>query len=809
MISPPTGNETQPPIDERPPLIGPNLANNPDLCKAVTQWLSEEYWWPYELMQQRFWNANRRIDNAWRVRSSTLDINTTAVTLPTQQSTTPLPQDGQSAKGQSVMPFKQIKAVTDLGEILSFEDGLPMRAEVPVDVDEDENYQPTAQSAKALNSLIVQNCEEVGFRDKHRQAFGCFAKYGYAAVHAPFRLSYYDFTHPPVPVKDQHEAKALAMEHQGMEPELVPMANGVGIAFHEQRQKIVTEFNPLHYDDIMIDPFVRMLPTLDGQPCPMIREFVTNADLDANRYDAKTNPFGYLNVELAVETDKGHFMLNDVDMQPMRDRLRLRYNLNDQVGGGLKRDRAHKRWTMYPMLAITPEGQLDTGDGVTCPQCQGQKQMTPPSATPAVPAPTPDTTQTPQQQTCPTCQGTGKVHPPAKRYVVNLYGDLTLQTTCLRIQEMPVNSSGETMPIPILFGADLVEDDAATIPMSKSEVMLVACEQVTRAESQFENSKEQTINRGWKVQMDSPAWKVQNLNAANVKIPWETDPREAERSEGTSYDESATLIPYIDRCDGKIQSIYGATDTLLGELAGGRRSALEVGEATDAAKNPLVIMVDRFNHQIPGRYAMLIQWNVEHFGDRAYVMRKTGRTYFGACRIFTAVAKEFLKKMAMAQNLLTILQTSAMDPVLAPVRADIWNQYFKLSGIDIRVPDGGKRRAEADALNIINKILAYGIPDPALPSDPHQIFIGGFEAALRDPYWQQQFPTYIPLLYQRLMQQQQLFAQQQMQQFQMQLMQQNAMNPPKQTAPGKKGQSAPQGAGQAMQSLQGPQGATA
>lgn len=800
MIASATGNENVPAIDEHPPIIGKNLADNEVLCKAVTQFLTTEYWWPYELMQQRFWNANRRIDDAWRVRSSTIDLNTTAVTLPTQKATTPIPQDGQSAKGQSVMPFKQIKAVTDLGEILSFEDGLPMRAEVPEDVDEADFYQPTAQSAKALNSLIRQNCEKVGFRDKHRQAFGCFAKYGYNAVHCPFELRYVDYTHPPVPVLNPMQAQQMVAEHPGMQPQLVPMPQGVGIAFHEMRQQITTAFNPLHYDDLMIDPFVKLLPTIESQPCPMVREFVTNADLNGNRYDSKANPFGYLNVDLAIAADKGHFMLNDVDMQPMRDRLRLRYNLNDQVGGGLNRDRAHKRWTMYPLLAIDQQGNLDSGEGTPCPMCMGQRKLVPP----APPTPEGGGTVTNGEVDCPTCQGTGKVHPPQKRYVVNLYGDLTLQTTCLRIQEMP-----EGMPIPILFGADLVEDDAATIPMSKSEIALLAVEQGTRAECQFEQSKEQTINRGWKYQVDSPAAKVQNFNAANARIPWETDPKEAERCEQSSYDDTVTLIPYIDRCDAKMQAIWGATDTLLGQLAAGRRSALEIGEATDAAKNPMVIMVDRFNHQIPGRYAQLIQWNIEHFGDRDYMMRVTGRTYFGECRIFTAVAKEFLKKMAMAQNLLTVLQSSTMDPTLAPVRAEIWNAYFKLSGIDIRVPDGGLRRAQASALNIINKILAYGIPDPALPSDPHEVYVSAFEEALKDPYWEQQYPTYIPLLYQRLMMQQQLLQQQQMMQFQMQVAQQNALNPPKQGAPGAKGKQAPEGHGQAMQQQQGNQGQAA
>src|SRR6185369_6290477 len=114
----------------------------------------------------------------------------------------------------------------------------------------------------------------------------------------------------------------------------------------------------------------------------------------------------------------------------------------------------------------------------------------------------------------------------------------------------------------------------------------------------------------FKVMVDSPAWKVQNFNAPNVKIPIESDPREVERIEQGTFDETLTLLPYIQRKTADIQNIYGATDTLLGQISEGRRSALEIGEATDAAKNPLVIMVDRFNHQISGGWARKIQQNL-------------------------------------------------------------------------------------------------------------------------------------------------------------------------------------------------------
>lgn len=790
-IAAPQGNETTPAIDEAPPLIGPNLAGNQELCTALTKHLTWDYWWPYEQMQQKFWDAWRQIDNAWRVRFAAEDVNYSALTQQTAQTAQPLAQDGKSAKGQSTMPFQQIKAVTDLGEILSFEDGIPFRAEVPPGVLEDEFYQPTQQTADALNTIFHENAQEVQLRDNHRRAFGCFAKYGSCWVHAPFTMWREEVPMPPRQITGGlPEIQAIMAE--GKRVEMTPQ----GAVIFEPRLRIRTEFRPLHIESVMIDPLLPADP-IEQQPCPFVKEHINPNDLEAYRYDPQSCPFGFLNVEMAIKADQGHYFLTDQDTQPLVQRLQNRYNLNDQVGTTAKRARAHKKWTCYPMLRITDDGKLDTGDGAECPHCKGQKKMVQLSQD--------ETTgqQIPGEEIdCPTCAGMGTVVPPLKRYVVTLYGDLTLHTTCLRIQEMP-----EGMPIPILFGADLVEDDAATLPQSKSEAMLVACEQVTRAESQFERSKEATVDRPWKVHMDSPAWKVQNLNKPGIKIPFESDPKEVERAEQSSYDETATLLPYIQYRTQQIQTIYGASDTLLGQISQGRRSALEIGEATEAAKNPLVIMVDRFNHQICGGWARLIQKNLELFGDRDYILRKTGYTYFGKCRIFTAVGKEFLKKMAMSQNIREVLQISAADPTLMPVRAQLWNELFKLTGVNIKVPDGGIQKAVQDAHVIVNKILAQGIPDRPLPSDPHDVYVRVFEGAMKDPYWNQQYPANMELLYSRMMLQQSLGQQQLMAQMAMQ----QAMNPqgPGGQAPGKKGKEAPDGAGKAMQQQQGSQGATA
>lgn len=785
MISAATGNETVPAIDEHPPTIGPNLAGNQELCKAITRFLTWTYWWPYELMQQRFWDAARRIDNAWRVRYAASDLNITAVTQQTVKDATPLPQDGQAAKGQSTEPFRQINAITNLWEILTFDGEGPVRFQVPDDVEEDFYYRPTEQSAIALNAILRKNSKEVNIRDNGRRAFGCFAKYGYGWVHAPLDLRQTEVPRvvaPPGPV----DPVALQKQFPNQELQMTPQ----GVVVLEKRLKVTTQFHPLHFEDVYCDPFVSLDP-IDRQPCPFVRTPVTAYDLLGYAYDPEKTPFGFLNIEMAIDVQKGHYMLTDVDMQPLRDRLKNRYNLNDQVDSGTKRVRAHQMWTAYPMLGISDTGELDEGDGVACPTCQraGKVQWEALDSAGQV--------QT-MMGDCPQCQGKRTIRVPAKRYVVNFFGGLMVQTTCIRIQEMP-----EGMEIPIIVSRDLVEDDSASIPTSKSEAMLVACEQVTRAESQFERSKEGTINRPWKCLEDSPAFKVQDKNKPGTTIPCESALTECEKAEQSSYDDSQTLLPYIQRCDGKIQAIFGATDTLLGQISQGRRSALEIGEATDAAKNPLVIMVDRHNTQVFGRWAYFIQRNMEMFGDRDYIRRLTGRTYFGECEIFTAVGQEFIKKMAVAASLRETLQISAADPVVMPVRPQLWNELFKITGIRTRIPDNGLQIAQRDGLNIVNKILAEGIPDPALPTDPHEAYVGIFDAVLKDPYWQQKYPQNIPLLFARMKEQEKLLEAQQEKQREEMARQQQMMNPGGGPPNAKKSKSAPNGAGEANQHAQG------
>jgi hypothetical protein len=770
--------EIRPAMDEKRAVIGPNLAVNLTLARDVTVHLAENFWYPYLLLAMPFWNSRRIIDNMWRGRMAAADLTTPHVTKQTLENKTPTPIDGKSARGQSTKPFQQIHAVTDIMEQVSWDEGLPVKAMPPEQTVEDDFYQPTEQSCAAANIIFGRNSETLNLRNNYRKSAGSFAKYGLSWAMTDFSMRY-ESVELIFPLQDQMQADAVLQQYP--DAMLVP---GAAKVRQNHVAEMLTHYHPLSVDDVFIDPLITCEP-MSKQPCPIVRRHVTPSDIQANAYHPVSNPFGFVNIPLAMEQQKSHYALSQVDEQPLREKLKNRYNINDQMG--VKVERIKQQWTLFPLLRIGPNGELDTGEGIVCPHCAGQGSHE---------------TETGRVE-CPTCQGTKRVFPPLKRYMVDLYGHINSGATCIRIQEMP-----EGMEIPLLYGADLVEDETCSVPVSLSEIAMIAVDQLTQAETQYVDAKNSVIYRGFKFKEDSPSAKIQNSYMPNLRVPCESSMDEFERLETATYDETVTLIPYIQRLEQQIEEIFGVTPTLRGLLASGRRSALEVGEATEAAKNPLVLKTDRFNQKMMGGWARHTLKNIELFGDRDYIRRLTGREFFGNIKLFTAVGKEFFAKMAATANLRYILESSANDPSMAMVRPQIWNELLPLMGItNVRVPDGGMAKAMDDAAQIISQILGDGAFVPATPDDPHEIYVMAFKAALKTDYWKRFAPQNFPLLQQRIMQQTELQIQAEMMQMQQQMLQNQIMNPGGEEGGGNGNTPAqkrnPKDAGQASQNAQG------
>ncbi len=104
---------------------------------------------------------------------------------------------------------------------------------------------------------------------------------------------------------------------------------------------------------------------------------------------------------------------------------------------------------------------------------------------------------------------------------------------------------------------------------------------------------------------------------------------------------------------------------------------------------------------------------------------------------------------------------------------------------NVKVDDGGQRKAMMDGMKLVTTIAGDGLLTPPMQDDPDEIYITIFQQALRDQYWITHAPQNLPLLQQRLMMQQQQFQIKQQQQLMQQMAMQQLMNPPQQ--PGQKG----------------------
>ncbi len=389
----------------------------------------------------------------------------------------------------------------------------------------------------------------------------------------------------------------------------------------------------------------------------------------------------------------------------------------------------------------------------------------------------------PTDQPCGACEGTGTIRIKNERHVVQFYGALYggQSATCLRIQRNPTAKD----KVPIAYASHLVEDTATARPISKSEIAQSAFEQLATAHNQFLDSKSLNIRRPWKKQIGSPSFDV-DCNAPNGVIPWESSENEANRTESSAFDDGVTLLPYMNLEEKEIQDIFGANDTIVGEISSGRRPASEINLANQGSMRPLVNLIDQFNHDMFGHngWGGFALDNMEVWGDRDWFLKRTGRPVWGKLELYTAVGEEMLKKQALLANGRYILELAGSNPALQPLIPKILQQMLPEMGlkIDPSILDQGMRKAQADGMKIVAKILGDGVPLMPSQDDPHEIFVQIFSEALRsagqslaandgEDYWATHAPQNLPLLAQRLGMQQQLLLQQQMQQMQAQLAQ--------------------------------------
>lgn len=758
--------EVSPSRDEVQPTIGPNMAGDPKLCEAVTRFIVTDYWYPYLQMQIKFWPIWRQLDEAWRASMQAIDLDLMDPSLDKKNFAVAKPntRDGFTLKVSPTDFHKQMDSLLKVGMQISWLTGMPVAA-VKGSYVYETLYNPIETTVDAANEILEDTAHEGGLQTEYRKNLHPFLKYGHSwawcdlkrtfeNVNVTYRLGY-----------DMVQVQAALQElyqRRQQYPQVGRDQTGITATFVERRVKeFVTKFKHLNCDDVFTD-LTMPCDDMDTHPCPLVRQHLAEHQLEQNAYDPQTNPFGWVNIPQAMDVAKGHYTLNAEDEGVIRQKLEHRFGISDQ--NILKSEHTKKQlWTAYAMLRVAPDPAnpqgflLDTGDGLPCPACNATGKVT---------------NDTGDQVQCPQCVS-GKAHPKAQRFIVQFYGAMRGPQTCIRIQPMP-----DGMRVPLLFAADMVEDTSCAIPISKGEVVLNDVYQLAKAQNLFFHSKDMAVHRGWKKKVDSPAYET-DLDKPGVTAPFDSDPRELERFDAATFDETLTLAPFMAGLQDRIKNICGATDQLIGMIESGRRTATELGNAIDASKNPIVVMIDNYNRQMMGGWADAVIRNLDLWGDRDWIRKKTGREFFGKLRFKTAVGEEFVKKLTRISNAQTMMQ---MLPAIIPVyqqAAEIIPQILDkllddMGMADMTVPDGGTMKAQQDAMRIVAKILGDGQLMPPQMSDPDQVYISVFTDAIRaaqedpDDYWYDKSASTLPLLIQRLQMQQQIAFQKQAQQMQLQ-----------------------------------------
>lgn len=711
----PIADQSTPSADEIRPEIGPNLASDPELCKDVLQYIFREYYYPALLNQQRLQPVWTTIDRAWRclTPASSLDYDPLN---DRSENWLKYVKNGKGNNGAAAVTpsdfFQQTKVLGAMAYSLSWQNGIPCRFKKPSTLVEHPYYNPTQKSVDIANERLEQEAELADLAMCYRKSYADYLRFSHA-------WCLWDY--------DRRFEQVMDPSSGGMA--LVPKT------FYTTAQK-------LNIDQVYID-YLSPVNDMTMQDCPVIRRMISKTKLFDNDYEPNTNPFGWMNVDLAVSKQEGQYAYSQQDMEYASNLLKLRQNITDTSAGMKAQNTVHQLYTSWAMLPIYQDDK-------------GKWKL----AKDPIKQVAEDGTET-------------TVFPRPKRYVVEWYGytGTGAQSTCLRIQRNPTPKDR----VPITCSVHLIEDQSMAIPVSISEIAYSAFEQLTTAYNQFLDSKNYTINRPYFVPRGEDLEKV-NLNQPGKNIPCD-DPSMIRRAEGNSFDDTATLIPFMQSAHAEIQNLFGGKDAIMGEIASGRRSASEMSAVIDSARTPIVVDVDNFNAQFAKGYATAFLNNLNAWGDRDWIKKKTGLIYFPQMEVQTTMAKEFVDKMLKAQDTRYFLEFLNRNPLLSqyiatPSALIRFGKDMGVDGLEEVIDDGGLERAKVEGMQIVTSILGDGRFTPPLPDDNDQVLIQIFQQALKDPYWYQHAPQNIPLLVQRLEMQQQQAMLKQMQAMQAQLQQQ-------------------------------------
>lgn len=318
--------------------------------------------------------------------------------------------------------FDTVDRLKNLSYFISWKDR-PVQYNQPRNVYtsmEDEFYSPSSRKIRSANAILEWNDETQGVRGKHLKLSQHHYLYGLSFVHSDWRFE---------------------IDSDSSSPDFLLVTN------------IGTTFTPVSIRRLWLNPMLSM-DEMDKQACPFFFDLMTRNKIVDNVYDARLNPFGFLNLEklnspqYLFGTESKAFM----DAMPSEAKG-ISTQMRPEFSG-------EALWTFYPYLTLP-----------------GQTAM--------------------------------------KRYVVQAYSNNLFGggVVPLRIQELYYPR--KRLP---LYGCSHIPDlDSGLYTPSIAELLESHFDELVRAKTQFVTNKDWINNPPTEILSGSPALNAPDINAPGAK----------------------------------------------------------------------------------------------------------------------------------------------------------------------------------------------------------------------------------------------------------------------------------------------------
>ena len=631
----------------------PNVAGDmpKEFRQLLLRYMQKQYIWP-QIVARKPYEDNW--DDLLRMAKAQLDSGLLGLDKKSKQKAM---RDKRVLEGQvrgdiaevaDTVIFDAIDRLTNLAHFIGFKEEMPGRFGMPpdfVDATAVPGYSKVNAAITSINCWLGFNCRTANLALEWLKSARAHYTYGLAFVHSDFNYEVGN---------DFHWNGSTGGETQ--------VLKSIGVTF-----------KPLSIRKVWLNPHLPM-DEMHLQACPFFYDMTPRYAVQANKFDQKTNPFGYQNLD---SLPSKQYLYGTPELQAMQDAFKI---VNPKasfaaLSGGFENE---LKWTLYPMLPIayTPPVQS------TPEQMAGMNEQ--------------DLQQLQNRKGTWVLDEDGSKGIEAKRYIVELFGANIVSGSVEIIRLQPNFYPDKLLPI---FGSQHMPDcETGLYTSSIGDILRSHYQIICKTLGQYLTNKDLLNDPPKEILFNSPAMnKKVDLSSPSARIPVNSlgDIKTTDIADSTG-----TTPNVLNLMRDWAQTSSKAVDAILGKAMGARTSATEANNVFTTAMSGVTTDVNILTLMLFGGYAWRVWHYTTRFVDPDTLKAITGQYGFEISPemrnlgmiVSCDAGSQFLERMTQISNIRYILEASRGEPSIN--RSELWRmllEAYKFTNVADVVDDQGHR----------------------------------------------------------------------------------------------------------------------